>query len=214
MSEQKHSELYHERREFFNDRAERWLDLCYLDPATGRHSLHDKDFARLFRELPVPTDGVVLDVGCGSGVVVPYILPLLSPTAKLIEVDYAEKMIAENRRLHQDPRISFMVSDVLAVALPPASVDLVLCFSCFPHFENKPAVIKHLAKLLRSGGRLAIAHFSSAHDLNNHHRKHGPVQHDMLPDAAAMRKMIADAGLSTESFVDESGFYLLQARKA
>ena len=69
MSEQKNSGLYHERREFFNERAERWLDLCYLDPATGQHSLHDPQFARLFEEVKVPADGVVLDVGCGSGVV-------------------------------------------------------------------------------------------------------------------------------------------------
>lgn len=213
MSEQKNSGLYHERREFFNERAERWLDLCYLDPATGQHSLHDPQFARLFEEVKVPADGVVLDVGCGSGVVVPYILPLLSPTARLVEVDYAEKMIAENRRLHRDPRISFMACDALAIDLPPGSVDMALCFSCFPHFEDKPAVVKGLANLLRNGGQLVIAHFNSAHELNHHHRKFGPVQHDMLPDEMTMRAMIADAGLALECFVDQSGFYLIKAWK-
>jgi ubiquinone/menaquinone biosynthesis C-methylase UbiE len=213
MNTQKPEDLYQARREFFNERAERWLDLCYLDPDTGQHTLHDPQFARLFKEITLPKDGVVLDVGCGSGVLVPHILPLLSPKAQLIELDYAEKMIAENRRLHTDPRLRFMVSDVLAVGLPPASVDLVLCFSCFPHFEDKPAVVKALAALLPQGGQFVIAHFNSAHELNNHHRKFGPVQHDMLPDEKAMRAMVADAGLKLDSFTDESGFYLLKAWK-
>lgn len=213
MTDASKNELYQERREFFNERADRWLDMCYLDPATGRHSLHDRQFARLFGLVKPPASGVIVDIGCGSGVVVPYILPYLSAAARLIEVDYAEKMIAENRRLHTDPRLSFQVCDVLEIDVPAGSVDLALCFSCFPHFENQAAVVQRLAEQLKTGGRLVISHFNSAHELNSHHRKFGPVMHDVLPDEAAMRQMISAAGLVLERFVDESGFYLLSASK-
>jgi cyclopropane fatty-acyl-phospholipid synthase-like methyltransferase len=67
-------EIYRARKKFFNDQAERWLGMWYKDPATGRYDKHEKDFERLFSLLPLKPGDQVLDAGCGTGVLAPFIL--------------------------------------------------------------------------------------------------------------------------------------------
>lgn len=214
MNAQPQTEQYLARKRFFDERAEGWLDMWYKDPETGQHTRFDREFGRLFSLVPVPSEGRVLDVGCGSGVLAPYVLQRLSPTGRLVEVDYAESMIAVNRRLHTDERITFQVADVMEMDVASASIDLVLCFSCFPHFERKDESVQRMSSILKPGGRLAVAHFDSSEDLNRHHHKHDVVMHDMLPTADQMRAYFAGAGLSVDLFLDEPGFYLVLGSKS
>jgi len=201
------------RQAFFDERAEQWMDMWYRDDATGTYTRHAKGIGRLFDSLALRFGEAVLDVGCGSGVLAPYILERVGPYGRLHEVDYAKRMIEVNRRLHPDPRITFSVCSAEALVLPAGSLDMVICFSCFPHFDRKQAVLDNLAGMLRGGGRFVIAHFGSSEHINDHHRKHQCVMHEHLPPEAAMRLLISHAGLSTTRFVDETDFYYLEANK-
>ncbi|NCC53461.1 MAG: methyltransferase domain-containing protein [Spartobacteria bacterium] len=202
------------RKAFFNERAEQWMDMWYKDDETGAYTRHDKAFMRLFSLMDLREGDTVLDVGCGSGVLVPYILKAIGPGGTLTEVDYAEKMIEENRRRHADPRVQFVVARADELEVEEGSVSAVICFSCFPHFQNKAETLAGLQRALTPDGRLFIAHFDSSEDLNAHHRKHECVMHDHLPDAADMRRLMEEARLTVEDFIDEKGFYFIAARKA
>ncbi|MBW2106289.1 MAG: class I SAM-dependent methyltransferase [Deltaproteobacteria bacterium] len=210
MKNMSSEELYEARKEFFNERAENWLDMWYKDQETGKYDRYEKEFQRLFSLVPIKDGDHVLDVGCGSGVLVPYILERILDNGVLYELDYAEKMIEVNKRLHNDKRIKFLVSDIIDVPLESCSCDLVICFSCFPHFQEKGQAMRAMARMLKKGGWLSVAHFDSSEELNNHHRKtSGPVMHDKLPDKKAMKRLFVNSGLKTEKFIDESGFYLI-----
>jgi len=208
-----HSEMDIRRKEFFNDHADDWLDMFYKDPGTGGHERFDKEFARLFSLISLRAGDVVLDAGCGCGVLVPYILGRIGPGGRLYEVDYAEKMIAANRRLHEDTRISFLVRSVEDIGIPAGSVDVAICFSCFPHFQRKPESLKEIGRTLKEGGKMAIAHFDSAEEINLRHGKHECVMHDRLPSEGEMRELLANAGFCVELFIDEPGFYCICAVK-
>lgn len=201
------------RRRFFNDRAENWADSWQTEPPTDGKPSIDERFAALFAEVDIPADGTVLDVGCGNGVLVPRILPRLSGRGHLIELDYAEAMIEVNRRRHNDPRISFRAEDIMRTNLPDAYVELAMCFCCFPHFDDKPAALRLLARLLKPGGCLAVAHFDSSADLNRFHARQNDVDRDVIPDSDTMRAWMVGVGLTPEQFRDEPGLYLLTARK-
>ena len=82
-------EIYRTRKQFFNDHAEKWLDMWYRDPATGQYDKHEKDFERLFSLLPLKPGDHVLDTGCGTGVLVPFILERITKTGILYELDFA-----------------------------------------------------------------------------------------------------------------------------
>ena len=213
MKNMSSEELYEARKAFFNERAENWLDMWYKDQKTGEYDRYEKKFQRLFSLVPIKDGDHVLDVGCGSGVLAPYILERIWDNGVLYELDYAEKMIAVNKRLHNDKRIRFLVSDIVDVPLESNSCDLVMCFSCFPHFQEKEQAMRAMARVLKKGGWFAVAHFNSSEELNNHHRKDsGPVMNDKLPDEKAMKRLFVNSGLKTEKFIDESGFYLIRGQ--
>ncbi|HSW38925.1 MAG TPA: class I SAM-dependent methyltransferase [Acidobacteriota bacterium] len=204
--------LYRDRKKFFNDHAGSWIDMYCRDPESGRF-LNEKKFDRLFSLVPLKPGDTVLDVGCGSGILAPMILERVTRSGMLYELDYAEKMIEENRKLHKDENIRFIVADAEEAPLDGESCDVIFCFSCFPHFDRKQEVLASLARLLRGGGALVISHFGSAEEINRRHKTCFAVMHDRLCDEAEMRSMIETTGFAIEKFIDESGFYFIRARK-
>lgn len=201
------------QKQFFNQHAAGWLDRHYLNPDTGRYDLHEAGFERLLPLLRISPGATVLDVGCGTGVLVPYLLAAMGRDGILYEMDYAEAMIAENRRRHTDSRIRFLVEDIADLSLPESSCDVVVCFACFPHFHDKAKALRLMQRVLRSGGHLSVAHFMSSDELRQHHRRHSAVARDGLPGRKAMQSLVTGAGLEVTQLVDESGFYFMGARK-
>ena len=190
------------------------MNRWYNAPDARRRRRFGHELRRLFVLASIRKNDIILDVGCGSGVLVPRILRRLGPAGKIHEVDYADKMIAVNRRLHIDPRIRFHVADVNALPLPEKSCDGILCFSCFPHFHDKARALCALATVLKTGGWLLLAHFDSPEALNHHHASsHMAVRHDRMPDETAMRALFAGAGLTIVHHVNEHGFYAVLAKR-
>jgi len=206
-------EIYRTRKQFFNDHAEMWRDMWYKDPATGRHDKHAKDFDRLFSLLPLKWGDHVLDAGCGTGVLVPFILERIAETGILYELDFAEKMIETNRSLHEGDNIRFIRVDAENAPLDDASCGVVICFSCFPHFHNKEKAMTTLSRILKPHGVFAVSHFDSSEGINKHHGSCHAVMHDHLPDEAAMRALLQTVDLGIDVFIDEPGFYCIIARK-
>ncbi|MFH2121476.1 MAG: methyltransferase domain-containing protein [Pseudomonadota bacterium] len=206
-------EIYRTRKNFFNDHAESWRDMWYKDPATGCHDKHEKDLDRLFSLLPLKPGDHVLDAGCGSGVLVPSILERITSTGILYELDFADKMIETNRSLHEGDNIRFILADAENAPLDDASCDVVICFSCFPHFHDKEKAMTTLSRILKPRGIFAVSHFDSSEGINKHHGSCHAVMHDHLPDEAAMRALLQTVDLGIDVFIDEPGFYCIIARK-
>jgi ubiquinone/menaquinone biosynthesis C-methylase UbiE len=206
-------QIYRMRKQFFNDGAEAWLDTFYKNSDTGQYDLHQKAFDRLFALAGLKPGDRVLDVGCGSGILVPMVLERITQEGILYELDYAEKMIETNRKLHRQQNIVFIVSDIVDAPLEDESCDLVLCFACFPHFHNKEKAMAVLSRILKCGGTLVVAHFDSSEGINKHHGSCHAVMHDHLPVESEMRLLFRTAALNIGLFVDEPGFYCITATK-
>ena len=144
---------------------------------------------------------------------VPYILERIGSSGILYEMDFAERMLEANRRLHETEGVRFILADAENTPLDDASCDAVICFSCFPHFHDKEKAAAALSRVLKPRGTFVVSHFDSSEGINRHHASCHAVMHDRLPGETAMRSLLANAGLSIDLFADEPGFYCIIADK-
>lgn len=98
----------------------------------------------------------VLDAGCGSGRVTELLLERL-PAGYVVALDASEAMIGEARRRLRGAgrRVGLVVADLAAQPPLGRSVDAILSTATFHWIRDHDALFRHLASVLRPGGRLA-----------------------------------------------------------
>ena len=202
------------RQTFFNERADAWLDKHYKDEDTGEFNRYREQINTIVDTLNLQPDYRVLDLGCGAGVLVPYILERLSTRGRLVEMDYAQEMIRANQARHSDSRIRFRCAHVMDMGGVPASFDAVICFACFPHFQDPEGALEEISRLLKPGGTLTVAHLMSSKQLEAHHKTESAVSGDRLPSQEWMYTHFTEKGLNIIAFTDQPGLFSLTAVKA
>ena len=103
---------------------------------------------------------VVLDLGSGAGLDVLLSATRVSPGGQAYGVDMTDEMLAvanRNRDRAGITNATFLKGTIENVPLPDSSVDVVISNCVINLAEDKRAVIKEAYRLLRSGGRLAVA---------------------------------------------------------
>jgi demethylmenaquinone methyltransferase/2-methoxy-6-polyprenyl-1,4-benzoquinol methylase len=190
--------------QFFNERAEIWDEI-------SKHDMTKIDM--LSRLLLIRENDTVLDVGTGTGVLLP-VLSRYTRGENITAIDSAEKMLEIAKRKFSNLGCSFILGDAVAYPFKDESFDVITCYSVFPHFDDKPRAIKHLAAALKKGGLLAILHSSSKEKINGVHvHAHNDVMLDSLPPAEKIAGLMCTFGLRLEAVIDNSEMYAICARK-
>jgi demethylmenaquinone methyltransferase/2-methoxy-6-polyprenyl-1,4-benzoquinol methylase len=151
----------------------------------------------------------VLDVGTGTGILIPYILDMLGDEGTILAIDISSGMLAVARKKFPQQNVEFLEADVSETNFPDGSFDRIFCNSVFPHFSDKHSTLLELKRLLAPGGVLVISHPIGREAVNNIHRDAGDVvAEDRVLKAADMKALLESAGFSEVSVVDEPDFYL------
>lgn len=190
-----------EERAFFNERAATWDEKV----------VHDPDKIKTILDLIGLNKGdSVLDVGCGTGVLTPFLLEKVGSGGHILAMDLAEEMVAVAKKKHPDSNVDFQRGNVLE-DLGDALFHHIICYSMFPHFEDKKHSIHQLKKHLLPGGTLTIAHSSSRDEINGMHKEQSgtAVEEDRLPDATTLMAYGKEAGLETAHVLDTSEMFLV-----
>ena len=176
-------------------------------------TMAEKDMAKLedmARRLAIEPGSTVLDVGTGTGVFVPFILSRIGENGRLVCLDFAEEML-KRAQAKGFEGTEYICADIADTRLDDETFDTVVCYSSFPHFQNKPRAFGEINRILKKGGRLFICHTSSRLNINEIHRQIPAVQNDLIPDEAEMRQMLSAAGFAEISICDNSDNYLASA---
>lgn len=148
----------------------------------------------------------VLDVGTGTGILIPYILKY--GPSEIHVCDLAEKML---RRVKEKfPQVIPHLGDIGALPLPDDSLDTAFINACFSNILDKSRALDNLHRLLRGKGRLVVSH-PLGRDFIVELKKHTPFHLDLLPDEASARTLCEGHGFELVSFRDEPLFYLFVA---
>jgi len=190
--------------EYFNQRAGIWDETS-----------SETDMTRLelmSRRLKIKPGSTVLDVGCGTGVFIPFLLRRIGGEGRLVALDVAEEML-KRARAKGFKDIEYLLADVTSIPLGDEIFDAVVCYSSFPHFQDKPRALAEIKRVTKSGGRLLICHTSSRAVVNQLHRQIPAVANDIIPDEHEMQLMLSRAGFTDIRIEDGEENYLARARK-
>ena len=190
---------------YFNDRAPIW-----------DRTAAEKDHARLqdmARRLGLRPGAKVLDVGAGTGVLLPFLLKEIGSSGRIFALDFAELMLRQALSKNTDGSVAYLLADISHIPARPASFDAVVCYSSFPHFPDKPRTLAEISRTMKPGGRLLICHTGSREHINRIHRGIPAVREDLLPDETEMRRMLAAAGFTDIVIEDGSDSYFVAAER-
>lgn len=101
----------------------------------------------------------VLDVACGTGVVARLAAARVGATGRVVGLDLNAGMLAVARALPPvaGAPLDWREGTALAMPLPDAAFDVVLCQQGLQQFGDYPAALREMRRVLRTPGRLAAS---------------------------------------------------------
>ncbi|WP_417059631.1 class I SAM-dependent methyltransferase [Ellagibacter isourolithinifaciens] len=146
----------------------------------------------------------VLDLGCGTGVMIPFYLA--AQAGKIVAVDVSEKMVERAReKFGNEPSVELRASDALSLD-EGERFDAAVIYNAYPHFPDKLALVEKVYRLLKPSGRFVVAHGSGKDAINRHHEAVAAGVSCGLRAASEESVLWADK-FEIEALVDTPGFY-------
>ena len=144
-------------REFF--------DMCA--PTWDAEMIKDEEILRrIFDNADIEEGVTVLDVACGTGVLIPYYLD--RHVSAITAVDISPAMVAIAKGKFSDKDVDIRCLDVESMG-SDVKYDRVMVYNAFPHFPDPGKLIERLSGLVADGGKLSIAHGMSREKIDKHH---------------------------------------------
>lgn len=151
----------------------------------------------------------VLDVACGTGVLVPYYLN--RGASSVVGIDISPAMIEIARSKFQDLPVRFICADA-EIWRGGQQFDCIIIYNAFPHFSDSDKLFENLSSMLASGGRLSVAHGMSREKVNAHHSGSALRVSNGLPAAEDMAKLMSRY-LEISAIISNNDMYQVCGKK-
>lgn len=181
---------------YFNERAGKWDE----SGCSGESRVQ----GAVLSLVDLKPGDSVLDLGCGTGVMIPFYLA--AQAGKIVAVDVSEKMVERAReKFGSEPSVELRASDALSLD-ESERFDAVVIYNAYPHFFEKAALVEKVYRLVKTGGRFVVAHGLGKDVINRHHEAVAAGVSCGLRAASEESALWADK-FEIEALVDTPGFY-------
>jgi ubiquinone/menaquinone biosynthesis C-methylase UbiE len=142
----------------------------------------------------------VLDLGSGAGFDSLLAGQRVGPNGRVIGVDMTPQMLARARRNAESvnaQNVEFRLGEIEHLPLPDASVDVIISNCVINLSPEKPQVFREAFRVLKPGGRLAIADIVACIPLPQHFREDAALVSSCVGGVATigeLQQMLAEAG--------------------
>ena len=143
--------------QFFDHMAHHWDADMIRDDAV---------IAKILDGAGVKAGLSILDVACGTGVLIPDYLQ--RSVASVTAVDISPEMVRIAKAKFPQENVTVLCGDIQQVPLE-GKFDCIMVYNAFPHFPEPETLIATLAGMLKPGGTLTVAHGMSRAKIDRHH---------------------------------------------
>ena len=192
-------------RHYFNGVAEEW---------EARQTDEAKKIEHLLSKLDWENVDTIVDIGCGTGVLFPFLERISRGQRKIFAMDFAECMVQEAaQKKYQSIRL--LCGCARYLPFRSCSIDRIVAFHVFPHIQGKNRMLKECWRVLKPGADLAILHSHGSLQINAMHREiGGAVKNHKLPSGERMCRMLESAGFEIRDAIDRSEEYFVIGKKS
>ncbi|MCH5229490.1 MAG: class I SAM-dependent methyltransferase [Muribaculaceae bacterium] len=195
-----------DERSFFDELSSTWDDNEILStPEKIREILS-------FIEIQKNED--VLDLGTGTGVLLPYIAEKIGKQGKITAVDFSVGMLERAREKFNrlEPFPEFLNKDFEKEKIP-GTYDHILLYSVYPHLQQPIATLNKLYREnLKVNGDIIIA-FPCGPDFINNIHKERHSESELLPSATKLASILSQAGFKAEVIAESKEIYLIKIKR-
>ena len=150
---------------------------------------NDTVIGKILDHAEVTEGQEILDVACGTGVMIPFYLARNAASVTGIDISPEMARIA-SEKFSDEPKVRILCGDVEEAAFD-RKFDVIVVYNAFPHFPDPRRLIKTLAALLKDGGRLTIAHGASREAIDGHHKGAASKVSNGLMTADSLRALFS-----------------------
>jgi ubiquinone/menaquinone biosynthesis C-methylase UbiE len=122
----------------------------------GRDAAQRRLRLRFLRAIPVRRRDTVLEVGCGTGVIVRDLVRLVGRGGRVAGVDPSRAVLAAARRLCRGTGVSLHHADGARLPFAADGFDVTLAVTVLLHVADPAAVVREMVRVTRPGGRVAV----------------------------------------------------------
>jgi demethylmenaquinone methyltransferase/2-methoxy-6-polyprenyl-1,4-benzoquinol methylase len=140
--------------------------VSYEEGLSLAHRVTAPAIRQAIRKLGFPKQSRGLDVGCGVGRHILWLAEAIESPSHIVGLDIATDRLVSARRLTRSSPscIDFITGDIHSTPFADRSFDWIWCADTLwpgPEIDAPTDVVKELARIVRSGGQLALVYWSN-----------------------------------------------------